>query len=71
MIEFLRQCIYEASCVNEAEILLPETHWKKLYRMLDNIDTVEAEFLVEQMDLYKSSRSIPLHLAQHIYEVIS
>ena len=65
---WLKDKIKAANAVGENEITLQPKEWSTVHNSLGNQDSDDAEYLVTQMDAYKDTKIIPLHLAQHIYE---
>lgn len=67
---WLKDKIKFAAELLDNDITLSEKEFRLLYHDLGDSDSADAEYLVDQMDLVKDTRIIPLHIAQHIYEVI-
>jgi len=67
---FLKDKINVAVECMDNDIILSEKEFKKIYHELGNMDSPDSEYLIDQLDCVKDTLTVPLHIAQHIHEII-
>jgi hypothetical protein len=67
---FLKTKIQVAAELLDNDITLTEKEFKSLYYEVGNNTSPDGEYLTSQLDLCKDTLTVPLHIAQHIYEIL-